>query len=217
MRKIISAVIIFAVCISMCACGQTAEDQTRYKEMSAALEEAAGIKCNVEVKKGGFLSATVNIPATDDLSYFGRRAYNIIIKASDLFADEGDYTLRINKETSDKKYQGKDYIYVTASNSGKYFCRYYDNREETPFYKSQEDCNTPDDLAKYFPDLQIRLKEARNLTPDELLIWDVVWAKLDAEPNRDEQDIYNEIAPSFNMTGEELNSFIRSCMEKVYG
>lgn len=216
MKRTISFLILVFLCFSLCACGQSEADKAKLDEAANTIKAAAGIDCSVELSKGGYLSIVVGIPESDDLAFFGTRAYHVINTVRDLFPEDNDFVLRINKETSIPKYQGKDYIYVTASGAGKFFCRYFDNRESVLWYNQQKDCETVDDLAKFFPQLQIRLKEERNLTPDELAIWDEVWSKLDAEPDRDEMEIFDEIGPDYEMTGEEMKTFIDECMAKVY-
>lgn len=204
------------LCFCLCACGQTQDDSEKWSDVAEMLREAAGTKCSVEVSKTGYVSVTVNIPASDDLALFGTRAYHIIEAAKKMLADEGDYVLRINKETTAPKYDGKDFMYITASGSGKYFCRYFDKREGTLPARQQRDCASVDDLAAFFPNLQIRLMEERNLTQEELAVWDAVWAKLNAEPDREESEIYESIAPDFGMSAEELSDYIGLLMEKVY-
>ena len=40
--------------------------------------------------------------------------------------------------------------------------------------------------------------------------------RLDAEPNRPEEEIFAEIAPEYGMTADELKQFIFEMMEKIY-
>lgn len=63
----------------------------------------------------------------------------------------------------------------------------------------------------------VEKSEEENLTETELAIYNEVMDALDAEPNRAEEDIFDELAPQYGMTGSELKEFILTAMEKVYG
>lgn len=217
MKKIVSILLLIAICACMSACGQTEADKAKWDDAASALKEAAGTNCNVNVEKHAYVSATVDIPDSDDFARFGTRAYNIINAAREVFADENGFSVRINKETPIKKYQDKGFVYIIATDSDKVFCQYFDNRDETLPYNRDVQCKTPEDLAKFFPDLEIRLKTEKVLSQEELVIWDAVWAKLDAEPNKAEEEVYKEMAPSYGMSPDELSTFIRDCMGKIYG
>lgn len=216
MRKFLSALFLAVLCVCLCACGQTESDKAKWDAAAKVLEEAAGTKCTVDVNKTAFINATVSIPESDDFAQFGTRVYNIINAAREVFSGENGFSLRINKESSVPQYQGKDYVYVIATDGGNTFCRYYDNREETLPYNREVKCDTPEQLAKFFPALDLRLKEEHNLSAEELAIWDAVWKQLDSEPDRDETDIYKELAPVYGMTAEDLDALIKTLLEKAY-
>lgn len=216
MRKIVAVLLMVALCICLCACGQTEADKVKWDEAAKALAAAAGTKCTVDVSKTAFINAAVNIPESDDFSLFGTRAYHIINAAHEVFANENGFSIRINKETSIKKYQDNGFVYIIATDGGNTFCRYYDNRDETLPYNREVKCETPEQLAKFFPALDLRLKEEHNLTEEELAIWDDVWKKMDDEPDRDEMDIYKELAPTYGMSAEDLDAFIKTLLEKAY-
>ncbi len=216
MRKFLPVLFLVVLCVCLCACGQTESDMAKWDAAANALEEAAGTRCTVDVNKTAFINVTVSIPESDDFSLFGTRAYNTINAAREIFSGENGFSIRINKETSIPKYQGKDYVYVIATDGGNTFCRYYDNREETLPYNREVKCDTPEQLARFFPALDLRLKEEHNLTEEEIAIWDAVWKKLDSEPDRDEMDIYEELAPTYDMSAEDLDALIKALLEKAY-
>ena len=83
-------------------------------------------------------------------------------------------------------------------------------------YNREVKCDTPEQLARFFPALDLRLKEEHNLTEEEIAIWDAVWKKLDSEPDRDEMDIYEELAPTYDMSAEDLDALIKALLEKAY-
>lgn len=92
----------------------------------------------------------------------------------------------------------------------------------TPAPTQQEAIPSPSstpDLKQMAEDAvsSIKASEEENLTESELKIYREVWDALDAEPNRPEEEIFEEMAPNYSMTGEELKDFIMKAMEKVYG
>lgn len=78
--------------------------------------------------------------------------------------------------------------------------------------------STTPDLGQMAKDAvsAVKKSEEENLTESELAIYNEVWAALDAEPNRPEEEIFEELAPNYDMTGSELKDFIMKAMEKVY-
>lgn len=54
------------------------------------------------------------------------------------------------------------------------------------------------------------------LSEENAKIYNEVMNKLDAEPDRDEDDIFSEIAPDYGMTASELHDFMLEYMEAYY-
>lgn len=73
-----------------------------------------------------------------------------------------------------------------------------------------------DDLMDLYPASKVVQSEKENLTDSELKIYNEVWSALDTEPSRPEEEIFEELAPNYGMTGSELRDFMMNAMEKVY-
>ena len=72
-----------------------------------------------------------------------------------------------------------------------------------------------DELAQYFPALNIE-NSTESISDEDMKIYNEVWAALDAEPSRPEDEIFAELAPRYNMTGEELKNFVDDIMFQIY-
>jgi len=104
----------------------------------------------------------------------------------------------------------KDYGYSETSDLYGFLLDYRSGDASGSFVK------TYDELLEKFPASKIENQEKERLSEDDLKIYNEVWAALDAEPNRPEEDIFEELAPRYGMTRSELKQFIWDAMEKVY-
>ena len=209
MKRIIAFMLLITLCCMLAACGAP-KDTSKYDGLVETIKAVLPDKSTVKAEKGGWLSVTVNIPDSVDFSQFGTIVYRVIEASREALSSEGSYDLRINKLDS----KGNTTYYTRSSESANY-CKIFDCRKD-PNKPKETVCKTVDDLAAEFPALQIRLKEERNLTREELAIYDAVMAALDAEPNKEESEIFAELAPSFDMTGESLAAYVNELMSKAY-
>ena len=112
----------------------------------------------------------------------------------------------------------------TATGKMLSFHHYNDKDEFGTFFDDRSSptkitkCSTADDLATSFPALRTHIAELEvaQESPEEMALYKYVMDRLDAEPDRDEMEIFEEIAPEYGMTTDELKQFMFDMMEKVY-
>ncbi len=72
-----------------------------------------------------------------------------------------------------------------------------------------------DDLMSLFPAMY-SLGIGSSVSASDLKIYNEVFAYLDKYPNRPESELIEEIAPTYNMTADELHAFLRQVMDALY-
>lgn len=75
--------------------------------------------------------------------------------------------------------------------------------------------DTTNDLAVDFPQLSSFLSKSE-LDEDDVAIYDAVWDVLNSQYWRSEDDVYEELAPTYGMNAQELKQFMMDMTMKVY-
>ena len=156
---------------------------------------------------GDTLSMGVDIAVDSSITFFGvyvyelRKAFNAVVPKESQVA----FAVSLRNNT------GETIVVFISSNPYEYG-NLSDYRGGTnKITEMAEDS----DLANYFPALIAHMLEDTQ-DEDEIRIYREVMFALDNEPARSEEDIFSELAPNYNMTPEELMSFMHDMMEKIY-
>lgn len=223
MRRSAALLLLLSVCVMLCACGsgsqqpaapaqptKSPEIEAYEHNLSDKISNALSFAASVSVSHGDDRDEITIRPAVSDVTHFGDRVYDSIIACDEVLA-ESAYTLYLmdlntatGKMLSFHHYNDKDE-----------FGTFFDDRS-SPTKISK--CSTADDLVAFFPALRTHISELEvaQESPEEMAIYKYVMDRLDAEPDRDEMDLFEEIAPEYGMTAEELKQFMLEMMEKVY-
>lgn len=162
--------------------------------------------CRTDVATDMQITAEYYDSLGNDLAYFGNNIYDNLNAYSDLLSNYSNSKISVyfhikNSNLLFNTGLGKVGSIVDTRNS--------DNTMKV--YNSYEE------LASDFPALKIHLAEKEALSDTDLAIYQEVWAALDAEPDKSEEDIFKELAPQYGMSEDELKDFISNAMEKIYG
>lgn len=162
-------------------------------------------KVNISDSEDGIV-VTVTINGEGQIPYLGNYFYDVKNECDTLFdakyylqmmlANEGHFLLHWN-------YPFENYAWgrLNDKRSGS------DN--ETYF-------NSLEDVYGVFPALQAHVSGENNLNSTERQIFNEVSAALDAQPDRAEEEIFEEMAPKYGMTADELRQFMFDMMDKIY-
>lgn len=166
------------------------------------------VTCETNMTESLIIQTEYSESEGDDITDFGICIYNDMSIFSDLSTEFPDLEpeLTVTYETTNHE------TMVFATGNGE-IGQLINNRPEKPVVTTY---NTWDDVVSDFPALGIYMAENETLSENDLRIYNEVWEVLDAYPDRSEEDIYEELAPNYGMTAEELESFIFDCMVKVY-
>lgn len=223
MRRIAALLLLLCICTMFCACGsgsrqsaapaqpsKSPEIETYEHDLSDKVSRAIPFAASVSVSHGDDRDEITIRPAVSDVTHFGDRVYDSIIACDEVLA-ESSYTL---------------YLIDLNTATGKMlsFHHYNDRDEFGTFFDDRTSptkitkCSTADDLATSFPALRTHIAELEvaQESPEEMALYKYVMDRLDAEPDRDEMEIFEEIAPEYGMTTDELKQFMFDMMEKVY-
>ena len=153
----------------------------------------------------------ISLANTDDYSVYGNEFITVSSIVQEYVTDNdipfNDLSISAGMDSSGK-YDSAFIFTTTDFKTGDLV----DNRSGSPklhIFKSF------DELAQYFPALNIE-NSTESISDEDMKIYNEVWAALDAEPSRPEDEIFAELAPRYNMTGEELKNFVDDIMFQIY-
>ena len=154
---------------------------------------------------------------------------SVIFNGADQITDFGIYVYAAREvfdSLVDRTHQ--DGICVILNNDGEdyihYFNQHLDNTLGDAYgvvcdYRSgariETVLNSVDDLCKEFPKTKIYISQSL-LEPDDIRIYNEVMGILNQQYDRSEMEIYEEIAPNYGMTADELSQFIYDLSKKMY-
>ena len=180
------------------------------KELADKIYSSLPFPARVSVKKSDDRTSVSISPMTSNVTYFGDRVYDTIAVCDEIFGEEvySFSLMDLDLKTGNSLLFGYD--------SGKEgIGTFSDDRSGT---LKRYECKTFDDLAEFFPALRIHIaeEEVAEDSQEDIALYRYVMDRLDAEPNRPEEEIFAEIAPEYGITADELKQFIFEMMEKIY-
>jgi hypothetical protein len=166
------------------------------------------------------------IPYNDVLVSHKDGVYNLTVfmSGSEYITDFGEYII-ISKEIFESEFvsseRGKLYItlfddngehMIAYSTSSSNYGLIIDGRSGESEIISLKDI---DDLYEIFPAASIYANKSE-LDENDIAIYEEVWSVLETEYDRPEDEIFEEMAPKYGMTAEELHQFMLDMMDKIY-
>lgn len=153
----------------------------------------------------------ISLANTDDYSVYGNEFITVSSIVQEYVTDNdipfNDLSISAGMDSSGK-YDSAFIFTTTDFKTGDLV----DNRSGSPKLHTFKSF---DELAQYFPALNIE-NSTESISDEDMKIYNEVWAALDAEPSRPEDEIFAELAPRYNMTGEELKNFVDDIMFQIY-
>ena len=153
----------------------------------------------------------ISLANTDDYSVYGNEFITVSSIVQEYVTDNdipfNDLSISAGMDSSGK-YDSAFIFTTTDFKTGDLV----DNRSGSPKLLTFKSF---DELAQYFPALNIE-NSTESISDEDMKIYNEVWAALDAEPSRPEDEIFAELAPRYNMTGEELKNFVDDIMFQIY-
>lgn len=156
-------------------------------------------------------SIGISLSNTDDYSAYGS-AFVTLSDITKEYVTENNIPFYDLSISAGEDSSGKYTCAFIFSTTDFITCDLVDNRSGAARYYPLESF---DELVQYFPAMNVE-NNPESISDEDMKIYNEVWAALDAEPTRPEEEIFSELAPRYNMTGEELKKFIDDIMFQIY-
>lgn len=196
-------ILIVALLVGV-AVGQTKKEEALTEvgqEISTVYQAALPRYASAKIQQdaGGKIYITVTVSG-DDVTHFGDDIYTALKKAEDMF---GEYEANI-------KMSGVELSFEGTLEAGTYINGRSGTDKKTTIHSMGE-------LAEIFPALKITLEaEGNGVSAAERAMYNEVMDALNADWSRPESEIFEEIAPDYGMTAEELEAWMYAMMDKLY-
>lgn len=222
MKKLIALILVLFMVMSLTACGssdsrnETTEDTIALeheKNISAALSQKIPTLIVSVTRSATRFDLSVSLQTEAKVSDFG--IYVLEVQAA--YEAEFDEDLRGNfsvnlpidgKNPSMIRFSSDDYTEMSDTLSG----TLSDSRSGEVV---SHDISSIDDLCEFFPATTIEIAKSE-ISDEDLAIYEEVMDILNEQMDRSEDEIFEEIAPNYGMTPEELKQFMRDVMEEIY-
>ena len=226
MRKLIIALMVACSLIIYTGCANNNAQTISESDIGTSDEDAAAFDHNLETHESSIISVlesdipspfvtisykddryniSVILKNPDDIAFFG----NYIIATIDAFESEFITTDRGNIAVNliCDKWAVSYFRYCDEDGFGVVF----DDRSgslETTYLKNV------DDLFDIFPSAA-DYESKSDLYKNDVEIYDEVWSVLQEQYDRPETEIYEELAPRYGMTADELSDFMLDMLKKI--
>lgn len=200
--------------------GTSSESGSLYDPALQVIEENIISRLNGDIpysevvvsRKDEIFGLSITIKGSDYITDFG----NFVISAKSAFEKEFPAAERERLIVALMDDDGKDMAAFSTFPIGENVAGDYglfrDARSGSAKYTQ---IKNEGELCDLFPATSFYISKS-TLDPNDIKIYDEVWEVLDAQYNRPEEEIFNELAPRYDMTAEELKQFISDMTEKIY-
>lgn len=177
------------------------QDNQHLNKIKSGLQEMLSQEVQIIVNEDDALpDVMIVLPADFDITLFGNCVYDSL-KACNAVIGENGYTLTVYlKDTLFFNTDFGNMGHVVDSRSGE---------NEMTFIE------TEDDLCELFPALISHISK-ENLSQADLAIYEEVMQILNEQYDRSEDEIYAELAPSFDMSVQQLQDFMMEMIQRVH-
>lgn len=186
--------------------------QSRENNTSNSLfKKVPRFSLNVTVSNDRY-DLNVDVLGADNISHFGNFAVEAKHAFEEEFSDQerGELTISLLDEK-----KGIMVGFSTSNNDENADEKYgvYCNYRVTPWEIVALD--SVEDLCKIFPATSQYIAKGQ-LDPADVAIYDEVQAVLEEEYLLSEDEVFEEIAPQYGMTADELKTFMNEMIEKIF-
>ena len=221
MKKIAVCLLSLIVILSFAGCSPGASDASQPEPIAPTLTDAE----ESEIKESLLKSLPNDYPISDievmsysdtgnvrfsfhlkngtSPTYFGQYVIAARDALNAIHSDPARFTVIVNTDRN-------DFMFLFDSEPGEY--------GTLTDYRSGEpkitELNSDDDLASLFPALKIYFSE-QNIDEERLSIYREVMEALN-DTSRTEEEIFEEMAPNYGMTADELKGFMLEVMDEIF-